>query len=116
MTSIYPYSNGRPSSPSFLRLRVRPTVLASVAAAVAIVCVVFGVTAFLMDGASTTVQVICTPEVVLLTFMCVLLNQLYLRGHYCRFADKLGVSETLAFYFSVMLMIAGFVGTMIFSA
>lgn len=108
------YSSGRPSNPPFLRMRVRRTFLTSVLVAFAIVVGTFTMVVLFAHKNVTLVEHALSPGVILVTFTVTLLNQLFLRGHFCRIADFLKVGEGLAFWFSLTLLLASFVGTLVF--
>jgi hypothetical protein len=107
------YFKGRyPSSPPFLEVRVRKSILAILLVS-SLVAVLITVVMFMLTSANLGVR-FDSPDGVLFVFVCTFLTLLFSSGHYGRLARKIRLTESLAFQLSIATVVVSFVGFQLF--
>lgn len=107
------YRPPRPSSPPFLKMRVRKGILTVLATTSVVVIAVS--CALLSMGSTQVISGLTSPDVIIFIFTCFFLMQLFMRGHYWRLAGALKVGEGLALHLSILLVVTFFVGFRLFA-
>lgn len=105
----------RPSSPPFFSFKVRKTILVAVYHSVCYAVVAWVLLLLLNTSGVLKTLTFMDPSVLVLMLLCSLSYELAVGNHYRRVSRKLGVSENLFFIFSLLLLLAGFVGWCLFS-